>query len=272
MLMLRRFPQRPARKPRRAAVPAVTSRASRRRRPEFGALTEIGAAVSLALVVLIAGCANWGWSEDAPQEPLEPMALEVEGEPETAALARSEEADLRLFGRDVRLEDVAFQGQAATNLRQHTTPNDGADFDPDIDPSGQLLVYGSTRHSNNSLLYLKSINGATITQVTDGAADDTQPEFDPSGKRIAFSSNRSGHWDIWVVDIDGRNPIQVTASPMPELHPSWSPDGKKLVYCRVNAKEGFSELWVAELEKPGVKRLIGEGLFPAWSPKGDKSA
>ncbi|MFQ5501424.1 MAG: TolB family protein [Phycisphaerae bacterium] len=177
---------------------------------------------------------------------------------------------VRLFGRDSEFKDVSFEARAASDLQQHTTPSDGADFDPDTDPTGKSLVYASTRHATNSHLYIKSITGATITQITDGPANDAQPEFDPTGDRIAFSSDRAGHWDIWIVDINGRNPIQITNSPMPELHPSWSPDGNKLVYCRINPKENRSALWVVELENPGVKRLIGDGLFPAWSPKGDK--
>jgi TolB protein len=66
--------------------------------------------------------------------------------------------------------------------------------------------------------------------------------------------------------------MQITNSPLPELHPSWSPDGRRLVYCRLNTQDGRGELWIADLERPGVKRLIGEGLFPSWSPRGDKIA
>ncbi len=191
---------------------------------------------------------------------------------ETPAQEDQPISNLRLFGRDLGATDVAFEGRAATDLRQHTTPSAGADFDPDIDTTGRRIVYASTRHAANSHLYIKSIHGATITQITDGSGNDAQPEFDPKGERIVFASDRGGHWDIWVVDANGRNPIQITNNPMPELHPSWSPDGKRLVYCRIDPKAGLGSLWVVALDSPGVKRLIGEGLFPAWSPKGDKIA
>lgn len=190
----------------------------------------------------------------------------------SGASADSTNQELRLFGRDPGLSDVAFEGRASSGLLQHTTPSDGADFDPDVDPSGKMLVFASTRNSHNSHLYVKSVNGATITQITDGAANDAQPVFDPSGGRIAFASDRGGQWDIWIIDANGRNPIQITNTPAPEMHPSWSPDGKQLVYCRVDPKENRNSLWIVSLENPGVKRLIGEGLFPAWSPKGDKIA
>jgi len=165
-----------------------------------------------------------------------------------------------------------FEGRFAPNLQQHTTPSEGADFDPDVDPSGAYLVFASTRHSHNSHLYIKKVEGSTITQLTDEPSDDVQPAFHPSGERIAFASHRGGDWNIWIVDADGRNPMQITNGPMPELHPSWSPDGERLVYCRLNPRQTRGELWVVDVENPGVKRLIGEGLFPAWSPSGDRIA
>ncbi len=210
---------------------------------------------------------SWRSKAESP----EPASAPRQGLQSPAA-SRTSSPEIKLFGRDNSPEDVAFMSKVATDLKQHTTVSRGADFDPDTDPSGQFLVYASTRHAAQSHLYVKSVAGATITQVTDGRFNDAQPAFDPAGKRIAFASDRSGQWDIWVIDANGKNPIQVTNTPLPDLHPSWSPDGRRIVYSRINSRDNHSELWVVELDKPGVKRLIGEGLFPAWSPRGDKIA
>jgi TolB protein len=180
--------------------------------------------------------------------------------------------DLCLFGSDDSRRHISFEGHAAINIQQHTWASEGADFDPHLDPTAAQLVFASTRHSPYSHLYIKPANGTTLTQLTDEPANDAQPAFCPAGQRIAFASDRSGHWDIWVVDANGRNPIQLTSNPAPELHPSWSPDGKRLIYSRIDPQDKRGRLWIVELDNPGVKRLIGEGLFPAWSPKGDKIA
>jgi TolB protein len=178
-----------------------------------------------------------------------------------------------LVGAPHGMQDVALIGLAASDLRQHTTRSDGADFDPAIDANGTVIVFASTRYSTNSHLFTKSVNGATITQVTDGPHNDAQPCFDPStGTRIAFASDRAGHWDIWIVDVNGRNPIQMTNDPMPEMHPSWSPNGDRVAFSRVDAAKGTSTIWMADLNQPGVKRLIGEGMFPTWSPDGRRIA
>ena len=188
----------------------------------------------------------------------------------TAAAELDRSRDLRLFGVDDSAQDIVFEGRAAIDIEQHTFPGEGADFDPEVDPDGKHLVFASTRHSRHSHLYTKVIGGAVITQITDEQANDVQPAFSPSGSRVAFSSNRSGQWDIWVVDANGKNPTQITNTPAPELHPSWSPDSRRLVYCRLTSNENRGELWVVDLDNPGMKRFIGEGLFPSWSPKGDK--
>lgn len=227
--------------------------------------------ISLGAIVLVSGiaCSSTNWQTD--QTSCANPAPSASGTEQTPA-SGCPDTDMRMFGRVTSARTVSFEGKLAANAQQHTAPVEGADFDPDVDPAGQYLVFSSTRHSRFSHLYMKRIGGTTLTQLTDESGNDAQPRFSPSGDRVAFASDRSGQWDIWVVDANGRNPVQITRHSLPELHPSWSPDGNRLVYCRINPRENRSELWVVDLTNPGVKRVIGEGMFPAWSPKGDKIA
>jgi len=152
------------------------------------------------------------------------------------------------------------------NLRQVTFATEGADFDPDIDPTGKLMVYASTQHRQSADLYLKRVNGTTVTQLTNDPANDEMPVFSPDGERIAFASDRSGNWDIYLMDISGGQAVQVTSSPTQEIHPSFSPDGKQMVYCSYGDQSGQWELVVVDVQNPATKRFVGYGLFPSWSP------
>ena len=57
-------------------------------------------------------------------------------------------------------------------------------------------------------LYMMPIagrGGAPATRITSGPAFDMQPRFSPDGKRIAYTSDRDGLFNIWVMDADGKN-------------------------------------------------------------------
>jgi len=55
----------------------------------------------------------------------------------------------------------------------------------------------------------------------------------PTGK-IAFSSNRDGNAEIYVMNADGTDLMRMTHDPAPDTNPVWSPDGTRFAYNRDN--------------------------------------
>ncbi len=87
---------------------------------------------------------------------------------------------------------------------------------------------------------------------------------------IAFSSRRSGTFQIWVADSEGGNERQLTflESTLTGM-PRWSPDGAHIAFdARVGGTEG---VWVMALEG-GAPKLLTEppmtGFNPSWSRDG----
>jgi Tol biopolymer transport system component len=246
-----------------------------------------GAGIAFGATVLTAaGCANGpcihgryachGACAPAIDGPKTPATDGLDAtEPATRFIASQGSASaaptrvVNVFGE---FNGVRHQGQhaapAEAGFQQHTATEDGYDADVTSDPSGKWLAFSSTRHSEHSDIYLKRCDGTSVIQLTADNADDVHPCFSPDGRRIAFASTRSGNWDLYVMDIDGRNVEQVTTGPSQEMHPSFSPDGHRLVYAALSPRNDQWELWVIDLPT-GAKRLVGQGLFPTWSPRKD---
>src|SRR5690606_27202743 len=133
------------------------------------------------------------------------------------------------------------------------------DFDPAVDPTGSFIVYASTRHRQTADLYLARIGQSAVTQLTSDAGNDVMPAISPDGKRIAFCSDRSGNWDIYILDTTAggaAGAVQLTSDPGHELHPSFSPDGKSLVYCSYSGRSGQWELVVIEIGRASCRERM----------------
>ncbi len=154
----------------------------------------------------------------------------------------------------------------SANISQVTDTFEGADFDPVISRDGGFIVFASTQHRPTADLYLKRLGSSVLTQLTSDPGHDMMPSISPDGQWIAFTSNRSGNWDVYVMPIDGGKALQLTTDAAPDLHPSWSPDGNSLVFCRFGEAARRWELWVLDMRTPTLSFFIGEGLFPEWCP------
>jgi Tol biopolymer transport system component len=70
-----------------------------------------------------------------------------------------------------------------------------------------------------------------------------QPAWSPDGSQIAFSSNRAGSYDIWLMSSDGTNLRQLTDDFDWDRAPSWSPDGSRIAFGR-KAANRIIDIWI----------------------------
>ncbi len=157
-----------------------------------------------------------------------------------------------------------------TNASQHTYATVGRNFDPDLDPQGQWLVFASTRNSLRPDIFLKTVDGYPLRQLTHDPADDVQPRFSPEGERIVFASNRSGNWDLWMIRLDGTGLVRLTDDPANEIAPTWSPDGKQVAFTLWGRRSGQWEIWTIDVGQPSVRKFLTYGMFPDWSADGKR--
>jgi Tol biopolymer transport system component/DNA-binding winged helix-turn-helix (wHTH) protein len=104
-----------------------------------------------------------------------------------------------------------------------------------------------------------------IRQITKSAATDLFPSFSPDGSQIAFSSNRTGRYEIYIRSLapDGAE-RQVTSDGQENIQPAWSPDGRYLAY--VPSQHGG--IRIVPVSGGPARYLADEGDSPQWSPDG----
>jgi TolB protein len=91
--------------------------------------------------------------------------------------------------------------------------------------------------------------------------------------KIAFTSNRDGNFEIYVMNSDGSGETRLTIGAASEDSPAWSPDGNKIAF--VSDRDGNREIYVMNADGSGEKRLTNNPAVddsPAWSPDGTKIA
>lgn len=95
--------------------------------------------------------------------------------------------------------------------------------------------------------------------------------FPGANGQIAFSSNRDGNYEIYVMNPDGSNLERLTNDPASDLSPAWSPDGSKIAFA--SDRDGSSKLYVMNADGTAVT-VLGSmyGQDVAWSPDGSKVA
>src|SRR5215471_5047001 len=83
--------------------------------------------------------------------------------------------------------------------------SEGTWMSVDVSPDGKTLVFDLLGD-----LYTLPIAGGDAKSLTHGVSWDMQPRFSPDGKHIAFTSDRDGGDNIWIVPSSGGEPTQVT--------------------------------------------------------------
>jgi len=62
----------------------------------------------------------------------------------------------------------------------------------------------------------------TTTRLTNSASMDVQPSWSPDGSKIAFSSDRTGSFQIYTMNANGGSQLRITHTTTKEMYPSWS--------------------------------------------------
>ncbi len=105
----------------------------------------------------------------------------------------------------------------------------GASAQAEVYVTGDMVV-GTERGGSSGIQHLRLEPAPAFTPLAGEGTANVQPVFSPDRTRIAFSSNRGGSFDIYVMDADGGSPRRLTSDGGAETDPAWTPDGTRIVY------------------------------------------
>lgn len=138
------------------------------------------------------------------------------------------------------------------------------------------LVILAMEENGYSQLFAYQPGVSPFIRLTAGKWDDIHPALSPNGDILAFSSNRNGGWDLYLLDLTSGEVQQITNSQDYEGAPTWSPDGRWLAYESYLPDTGSLEIFIRSLD--GAQDPIqltndtGADFSPAWSPLGRQIA
>ena len=114
-----------------------------------------------------------------------------------------------------------------------------------------------------------------ISRLTSGDWDDSDPAVSPDGNWLAFTSNRSGQWDIYIWNLSQNSLQQVTNTPDFEAGLDWSPDGQWITYS--SSSGGQSDIFIRSVSDSSAAPIqltegAGNNIDPSWSAQGRQIA
>jgi len=142
----------------------------------------------------------------------------------------------------------------------------------------KLVRYPACHAGRVAFTYLADIwtadeSGRNVVRLTAHPARDAWPRFSPDGRWIAFSSDRKGNLDVYVMPATGGQPRQLTFHSADDNVLGWTPDGKAVLFSSMRGDDFLAKLWLVDAET-GAERPAGTdyGLAGSFSPDGKRIA
>lgn len=101
--------------------------------------------------------------------------------------------------------------------------------------------------------------------------NDLMASASADGKSVLFTSQRTGTFRLYVMDVDGSNQHAITSGPGTQMQGSFSPDGSRIAYVQRQGDDAFYA--VANADGSDAKMIAPAPRswpIPMWSPDGTR--
>jgi Tol biopolymer transport system component len=173
---------------------------------------------------------------------------------------------------DIWHQRIDDDGQPAGDAEQLTQGLEVASLA--VNREGTRIAYSKGRWlANVWRVPIQPDRPATFADARQLTFDQAHVEYldvSRDGKQLAFSSDRSGNPDIWILPTSGgADPQPFARDPTPDWNPAWSFDDKHIAFYAY--RSGNREVWIQPVAGGPATQLTSgssESVFPRWSPDG----
>ena len=146
-----------------------------------------------------------------------------------------------------------------------------------ISPQGKRALF----EARGEVFTVPAEHGVIRNLTASSGVAERYPAWSPDGSRLAFSSFRTGGWEIFVVDTDclaapetcPDRLTQITNDDSGNILPVWSPDGTRFAF---NSKaSGNWDIYTMAINGTDIRPVTTHpenDLSPTWSPDGSQIA
>jgi Tol biopolymer transport system component len=187
-------------------------------------------------------------------------------------------------------KSIAFSGPSGIYLISpdsssvrpiNQTPPAAEDWGPQFSPDGGQLLFVRNRQIGepDEIWVGPPATGSAMRLFSERGRIASPPQWSPDGRSIIFSSNRTGHPQLFRVSLDSPDSaVMISAAGSPAWDPAVSRRGYRFAYERLLRS---LSIWQLDLTGPAEKRpylLVSstsdtdQGPGPQYSPDGKKLA
>ena len=132
---------------------------------------------------------------------------------------------------------------------------------PALSPDGKRIVFEALNQ-----LWVMPV-GSKPEAITDDKFYKEDPAWSPDGNRIAFSSDKSGTENIYVLDLATKQEKRIsTSASLATVSAAWSPDGRMLAF-----QDQLGTTYTVSLDTGEQRKVIGPQFAPSkpsWAAGG----
>lgn len=136
-------------------------------------------------------------------------------------------------------------------------------------PDGERILYRGSEGDVKALQICSAMpDGSDITVIlSEDGIMSYFPSLSPDSRKIAFTSNRDGSTEIYVMNVDGGHLRRLTDDPGLDEYPTWSPDGQWIAFH--SNRDGDFDIYIVRPDGSDLRRLTDNDdndRQSSWSP------